>query len=175
MTAKTYRARVGVLAAALGIARQVHRRYPTPARRHTPRVIQVQRTDEKGKIMARYPKTTRTLTVGAALLGALALSGPAHAADRVSIVTVNGDLVSQARSYGANGAVQICDMYPDGNAVSVHYYRKTGNLQTLKNSKGSPNCIQTTDIQSNPITLFKACVVINSVDICNPDYENTGR
>lgn len=125
--------------------------------------------------MARHLKAKSALTAGAALLGALVLSGPAHAADRVSIVTDNGDLVAQARSYGANGAVQICDMYPDGYAVSVHYYRRTGNLQTLKNSKGSPNCIETTDIQSNPITLFKACVVINSVDICNPAYENTGR
>lgn len=125
--------------------------------------------------MARLLKAKITLTAGVALLGAVAFSGPAHAADRVSIVTENGDLVAQARSYGANGAVQICDMYPDGNAVSVHYYRKTGNLQTLRNSKGSPNCIETSDIQSNPITLFKACLVINGVDNCAPFYEDTGR
>jgi hypothetical protein len=78
-------------------------------------------------------------------------------------------------SYGANGAVRICDVHADGYGVAVHYYRKIGNLQTLSNFKGNNTCSETTDIQSNPIVLFTACVVIDSVDYCNTQYADTGR
>jgi hypothetical protein len=124
--------------------------------------------------MARYWKTGRALTAGAALLGALALSGPALAADRTSIVAYGAHTRAKAVSYGANGAVRVCDVYPsDGYGVAVRYYRRVGNLQTLSNFKGK--CSETTDIQSNPIILFTACVVIDSVDYCASPYQDTGR
>ncbi|MFD7057354.1 hypothetical protein ACFWBS_56965 [Streptomyces mirabilis] len=124
--------------------------------------------------MARYWKTGRALTAGAALLGALALSGPAHAADRTSVVAYGAHIRARAVSYGANGAVRVCDGdAADGYGVAVRYYRKVGNLQTLSNFNG--NCSVTTDIQSNPIILFTACVVIDSVDYCASPYQDTGR
>ncbi|MET7729510.1 hypothetical protein [Streptomyces mirabilis] len=124
--------------------------------------------------MARYRKTGRALTAGAALLGALALSGPAHAADRTSVVAYGAHIRARAVSYGANGAVRVCDAdAPDGYGVAVRYYRKVGNLQTLSNFRGT--CSETTDIQSNPIILFTACVVIDSVDYCASPYQDTGR
>ncbi|WP_328557930.1 hypothetical protein [Streptomyces sp. NBC_00358] len=132
--------------------------------------------------MTRYQKTRRALTAGAALLGALALSGPAHAADRTSIVADRTSIVAygahtraQAVSYGANGAVRVCDVYPDGYGVAVRYYRRVGDRQTLYDSKGNGQCTETTDIQSNPIVLFTACVVIDSIDYCNTQYADTGR
>ncbi|MEU1448842.1 hypothetical protein [Streptomyces mirabilis] len=124
--------------------------------------------------MTRYRKTGRALTAGAALLGALALSGPAHAADRTSLVAYGAHTRAKAVSYGANGAVRVCDLYyPDGYGVAVRYYRKVGNLQTLTAYNGT--CSVTTDIQSNPIILFTACVVIDSVDYCASPYQDTGR
>ncbi|MET7725472.1 hypothetical protein [Streptomyces mirabilis] len=124
--------------------------------------------------MTRYRKTGRALTVGAALLGALALSGPAHAADRTSLVAYGAHTRAKAVSYGANGAVRICDVdAADGYGVAVRYYRKVGNLQTLTAYNGK--CSVTTDIQSNPIILFTACVVIDSVDYCASPYQDTGR
>jgi hypothetical protein len=125
--------------------------------------------------MTRYRKTGRALTAGAALLGALALSGPAHAADRTSIVAYGAYTRAQAVSYGANGAVRVCDVYADGYAVAVRYYRRVGDRQTLTDSKGNGKCSETTDIQSNPIILFTACVVIDSIDYCNTQYADTGR
>ncbi|MFF2515938.1 hypothetical protein [Streptomyces sp. NPDC058086] len=123
--------------------------------------------------MARYWKTGRALTAGAALLGALALSGPAQAADRTSIVAYGAHTRARAVSYGANGAVRVCDAYPDHYGVAVRYYRRVGNLQTLSNFNGS--CSETTDIQSNPIILFTACVIIDGVDYCASPYQDTGR
>lgn len=124
--------------------------------------------------MTRYRKTGRVLTAGAALLGALALSGPAQAADRTSIVAYGASTRARAVSYGANGAVRVCDVdVADGYGVAVRYYRKVGNLQTLSNFRGT--CSETTDIQSNPIVLFTACVVIDSVYYCNTQYVDTGR
>lgn len=124
--------------------------------------------------MTRYRKTGRALTAGAALLSALALSGPAHAANRTSIVAYGASTRAQAVSYGANGAVRICDVdVADGYGVAVRYYRKVGNRQTLSNFRGT--CSETTDIQSNPIVLFTACVVIDSVYYCNTQYADTGR
>ncbi|MFE2521098.1 hypothetical protein [Streptomyces mirabilis] len=123
--------------------------------------------------MTRYRKAGRVLTAGAALLGALALSGPAQAADRTSIVAYGASTRAKAVSYGANGAVRICDVHADGYGVAVRYYRKVGNLQTLSNFNGT--CSETTDIQSNPIILFTACVVIDSVDYCASPYQDTGR
>jgi hypothetical protein len=134
------------------------------------------RADEKGKIMASYRKTARTLTAGAAVLGALALSGPAQAADRTNVVAYGSSIRAEALSYGANGAVRICDTDADGYGVAVRYYRRTGNLQWLYNTgKGNGQCSETTDIQSNPISLFSACVIIDSIPYCNSTYADTGR
>jgi hypothetical protein len=154
---------------------------PRPARRHTPRGTHRpdgptgRRADEKGKIMTRYRKTGRALTTGAALLGALALSGPAQAADRTSIVAYGAYTRAKALSYGANGAVRVCDVFPDGYGVAVRYYRRVGDPQTLSDFKGKGTCSETTDIPSNPIILFTACVVIDSVDYCASPYQDTGR
>jgi hypothetical protein len=125
--------------------------------------------------MARYRKTGRALTAGAAVLGALALSGPAQAADRTSVVSVSGSIAAQAVSYGANGAVRICDVHADGYGVAVRYYRRVGDRQTLSDFKGNGTCSETGDIQSNPIILFTACVVIDSIDYCASPYADTGR
>ncbi|MFJ7969025.1 hypothetical protein [Streptomyces sp. NPDC096324] len=125
--------------------------------------------------MTRYRKTGRALTAVAALLGALALSGPAQAADRTSVVAYGAHIRANALSYGANGAVRVCDAYPDGYGVAVRYYRKVGSLQTLYDSRGNGLCTETPDIQSNPIILFTACVVIDSVDYCASPYQDTGR
>ncbi|QIY76550.1 hypothetical protein HEP84_54770 [Streptomyces sp. RLB1-33] len=125
--------------------------------------------------MTRYRKTGRALTAGAALLGALALSGPAHAADVTSYVSSRGQVAARAVSYGANGAVRVCDVQADGYGVAVRYYRRFGDPQTLSDFKGNGTCSETTDIQSNPIAIFTACVVIDSVDYCNSQYADTGR
>ncbi|MEV6018304.1 MULTISPECIES: hypothetical protein [unclassified Streptomyces] len=125
--------------------------------------------------MTRYRKTTRALTAGAALLGALVLSAPAQAADRTSIVAYGAHTRAEAVSYGANGAVRVCDSYGDGYGVAVRYYRKVGDPQTLYDSRGKGLCTETPDIQSNPIVLFTACVVIDHVDYCASPYQDTGR
>lgn len=126
--------------------------------------------------MASYRKTARALTAGAAVLGALALSGPAQAADVSNVVRYGSHDRAQAQSYGANGAVKVCDTYADGYGVAVRYYRRTGNLQWLYNTgKGNGQCSETIDIQSNPISLFSACVIIESVPYCNSSYADTGR
>ncbi|MEU2741009.1 hypothetical protein ABZ656_38140 [Streptomyces sp. NPDC007095] len=70
---------------------------------------------------------------------------------------------------------RVCDVDADGYGVAVRYYRRVGNLQTLSNFKGKGTCSGTTDIPSNPIGLFTACVVIDSVDYCNSQYADTGR
>ncbi|MFI0967495.1 hypothetical protein ACH4S8_39840 [Streptomyces sp. NPDC021080] len=125
--------------------------------------------------MIRYRKTSCALTAGAALLGALVLSVPAQAADRTSIVAYGAHTRAKAVSYGANGAVRVCDTYPDGYGVAVRYYRKVGDPQTLYDSRGNGLCTETADIQSNPIVLFTACVVIDHVDYCASPYQDTGR
>ncbi|MGY6019736.1 hypothetical protein [Streptomyces spinosirectus] len=127
--------------------------------------------------MTRYRKTGRALTVGAALLGALALSGPAQAADRTSVVAYGAHIRAEARSYGANGAVKVCDRYADGYGVAVQYHRKVGGPQRLADFKGTgrTRCSVTTDIQSNPIILFTACVIIDDVGYCASPYQDTGR
>ncbi|MFI6562342.1 hypothetical protein [Streptomyces sp. NPDC050534] len=127
--------------------------------------------------MTRYRKTGRALTAGAALLGALALSGPAQAANRTSVVAYGAHIRANAVSYGANGAVKICDAYPaDGYGVAVRYYRKVGGPQRLTdlNGKTTP-CNVTSNIESNPIILFTACVIIDNVDYCASPYQDTGR
>jgi hypothetical protein len=125
--------------------------------------------------MASYRKTGRVLTAGAALLGALALAWPAQAANVTSTVSYGSKIRAQADSYYANGAVRICDVYPDGYPVMVKYYRKAGDLQTLSNTKGNGTCNETADIQSNPITAFKACVVIDAIAYCDYYWVTTGR
>ncbi|MET7685134.1 hypothetical protein [Streptomyces sp. NPDC005423] len=52
-------------------------------------------------------------------------------------------------SYGAKGAVRACDVHGDGYGVAVRYYRR--------------------------ITLFAACVVIDSIDYRTSQYADTGR
>jgi hypothetical protein len=99
----------------------------------------------------------------------------AHAADRTSVVAYGAHIRAQAVSYGANGAVRVCDVYPDGYGVAVRYHRRFGDRQTLTNSRGNSNCTETTDIKSNPIVLFAACVVIDGIDYCNTQYADTGR
>ncbi len=74
----------------------------------------------EGKDHDQDLKTGRVLTAGAALLGALALSGPAHAANRTSIVAYGAYTRAQAVSYGANGAVRICDVHADGDQIGAH-------------------------------------------------------
>ncbi|MGW1533674.1 hypothetical protein [Streptomyces aureus] len=147
---------------------------PNPAAQAA-RDPQARRADEKGKTMTRYRKTTRALTAGAALLGALVLSAPAQAADRTSIVVYGADMRAKAVSFGANGAVRVCDTDSDGYGVAVRYYRKVGDPQTLYDSRGNGLCTETTDIRSNPIVLFTACVVIDHVDYCASPYQDTGR
>lgn len=125
--------------------------------------------------MARHFKAKIALTAGAVLFGTLALSGTAQAANATSIVVYGSYTRAQAVSYGANGAVRVCDTYPDGYGVAVRYYRSTGARQTLRDHDGNGTCTETADIQSNPIILFSACVVIDSVDYCAPSYAGTGR
>ncbi|MFI6660016.1 hypothetical protein ACIBL8_31285 [Streptomyces sp. NPDC050523] len=127
--------------------------------------------------MTRYRKTGRALTAGAALLGALALSGPAQAANRTSVVAYGAHIRANAVSYGANGAVKVCDAYADGYGVAVQYYRKVGGPQRLSDFKGpgSDNCSVTSNIVSNPVILFTACVIIDNVDYCASPWQDTGR
>lgn len=149
---------------------------PRPARRHTPRgTLRPDGPTRRERFMTRYRKTGRALTAGAALLGALALSGPAHAADVTSYVSSRGQVAARAVSYGANGAVRVCDVQADGYGVAVRYYRRFGDPQTLSDFKGKGTCSETTDIQSNPIAIFTACVVIDSIPYCNSQYADTGR
>lgn len=125
--------------------------------------------------MAGHRRAKIALTTGTALLSALALAAPAQAADRTSVVAYGSHIRAQADSYGANGAVRICDVYPDGYSVAVRYYRKVGSLQWLRNSRGNGTCNETTDIQSNPIAIFEACLRIEGVDYCNTTWSDTGR
>jgi hypothetical protein len=125
--------------------------------------------------MTRYRKTVRAVTAGAALLGALALSGPAQAANRTSVVAYGASIRAEATSYGANGAVKVCDSHADGYGVAVHYYRKVGGPQRLSDLRGNGLCSETSDIQSNPIILFTACVIIDNVDYCASPFQDTGR
>lgn len=125
--------------------------------------------------MAGHRKAKITLATGTALLSALAFAAPAHAANAYSQVTYGSHIRAEASSYGANGAVKICDSYPDGYSVAVRYLRVTGNIQTLRYIDGSPDCAETSDIQSNPIYAFQACVRIEGIDYCNTDWATTGR
>jgi hypothetical protein len=125
--------------------------------------------------MAGHRGAKIALTTGTALLSALAISAPAHAADGTSIVAYGAYVRAQADSYGANGAVRICDVHADGYSVAVRYYRKVGNLQWLRNTKGNGTCSETSDIQSNPIAAFEACLRIEGVDYCNTTWTDTRR
>ncbi|WP_330259144.1 hypothetical protein OG586_17640 [Streptomyces murinus] len=123
--------------------------------------------------MTRYRKTGLALASLAGLLSTLSLSGTAQAADASVTLTHNGHSVAQALSYGANGAVRVCDLYPDGDGVRAYYSRVSGGEQILYDAKGSGTCSETTDIPGNPIRKFKACVV-DTVVVCTP-YVYTGR
>lgn len=125
--------------------------------------------------MAGHRKSTITLATGTALLSALAFAAPAHAANAYSQVTYASKIRAEAYSYGANGAVKVCDSFADGYSVAVRYFRVTGSTQMLRNTKGSPNCVETSDIQSNPIAAFEACVRIEGIDYCNNTWSSTGR
>lgn len=125
--------------------------------------------------MAGHLRAKIALTTGTALVSALALSAPAQAANATSIVAYSSHIRAQALSYGANGAVRICDVYADGYSVAVRYYRTVGNLQWLRNTKGNGTCSETSDIQSNPIAVFEACLRIDGVDYCNTTWSDTGR
>ena len=125
--------------------------------------------------MAGNRRAKITLVTGTAVLSALAFTAPAHAADAYSQVTYISKIRVEAYSYGANGAVKVCDRVADGYSVSVRYLRVTGNIQTLRNTKGAPNCVETSDIQSNPIAQFQACVRIDNIDYCNTTWSSTGR
>jgi hypothetical protein len=123
--------------------------------------------------MTGHRRAKVVLTTGTALLSALALSVPAQAADATSVVAYGSHVRAKAISYGANGAVRICDEYADGYSVAVRYYRTTGNLQWLRSIHGG--CNETSDIPSNPIAVFEACVRIDGVDYCNTTWADTGR
>ncbi|MEU6851542.1 hypothetical protein ABZ901_16650 [Actinacidiphila alni] len=127
--------------------------------------------------MAGHRGAKIALAGGAALVSALAFSAPAQAADVSNIVSYASHTRAQAVSYGANGAVRICDTYADGYGVAVRYYRTTGNLQWLRNNNGagSSHCVETSDIPSNPIAVFSACVRIEGVDYCNTTWADTDR
>jgi hypothetical protein len=125
--------------------------------------------------MARHRRAKITLATGTAVLSALAFASPAHAANAYSQVTYVSKIRAEAYSYGANGAVKVCDSLADGYSVAVRYFRVTGNTQMLRNTKGSPNCVETSDIQSNPIAAFEACVRIDGIDYCNTSWSSTGR
>ena len=125
--------------------------------------------------MTGHRRAKITLATGTALLSALAFAAPAHAADAYSQVTYVSKIRAEAYSYGANGAVKVCDRVADGYSVAVRYFRVTGNIQMLRNTKGSPNCVETSDIQSNPIAAFEACVRIDGIDYCNTTWSSTGR
>lgn len=116
-----------------------------------------------------------TLATGTALMSALAFAAPAHAANAYSQVTYVSKIRAEAYSYGANGAVKVCDSLADGYSVAVRYLRVTGNTQMLRYTGGSPNCAETSDIQSNPIAQFEACVRIDAIDYCNTTWSSTGR
>ncbi|WP_037910815.1 hypothetical protein [Actinacidiphila yeochonensis] len=124
--------------------------------------------------LSGYRKTKYTLAAtAAALLGTLALSGTAQAATATATVYVNGYESAQALSYGANGAVRVCDTHADGYGVRAYYYRASGSEAILYDSNGSGSCTETTDVQSNPIVEIKACVVASSL-LCSP-WVPTGR
>jgi hypothetical protein len=125
--------------------------------------------------MAGHHRTKITLTAGTAVLSALAFAAPAHAANAYSQVTYVSKIRAEAYSYGANGAVKVCDRDADGYSVAVRYFRVTGNTQILRNTLGNTQCAETSDIQSNPIQAFEACVRIESVDYCNTTWSTTGR
>lgn len=125
--------------------------------------------------MAGHRRTKITLATGTALLSALAFASPAHAANAYSQVTYVSKIRVEAYSYGANGAVQVCDRVADGYTVAVRYFRVTGNTQMLRITTDRLTCVQTSDIQSNPIQAFQACVRIDGVDYCNTTWADTDR
>jgi hypothetical protein len=123
--------------------------------------------------MIKHLKAKAVLITSAAFFGSLSLAGSALAEDVYVTAVYNGVASAQAASYGANGAVRVCDTRADGYAVATQYIRANGASGHLANHNGNGTCTSTSNIESNPITYFKACVV-NSGDHCT-SYYWTGR
>ncbi|MGW3496490.1 hypothetical protein [Streptomyces sp. NPDC001020] len=117
--------------------------------------------------MVKHFKAKAALITTGALLGSLSLAGSAQAKDvDVFFAYKNGFVSAEAFSYGANGAVRVCDTYADGYAVATQYVRANGTSGRLANHNGMGTCISTSNIESNPIVAFNACVV-DSGDHCS--------
>jgi hypothetical protein len=123
--------------------------------------------------VTNHLRTKVALTAGTALLGAVALAGTAHAADVSATAVYGGYDSATATSYGANGAVRVCDVHADGYAAATHYVRVNGSSGRLAVG-GNGKCAETTDIRSNPIAYFNACVTVSGSDYCTA-YISTGR
>lgn len=146
----------------------------------------------------------RTLAVGAvAVLATAAATGSAHAAGAprspayhaeatgIYFLTTYGDNgaakvsaynaldteMSYATSYGAHGAVKVCDVLPDGYGASVQYERvhSTGPATVWdENGAGADSCVSSSDIESNPVLRYRACVDVPGPDVCNVIWTYTG-
>lgn len=117
--------------------------------------------------LTRYLKTKVALTTGVALSGALALSGTAHASDEQVIRYEGGRQVAMATSYGANGALAVCDWAADGRAGAAKYIRRNGAAGTQRTTNGVNTCTETSDIPSNPIAAFELCTSANGTMNCD--------
>lgn len=133
-------------------------------------------------------RKVRALFVGAAaLLATVVATGTASASDwhwygleysdgGVGIALADGsELASDAVSYGANGAVKVCDERGDGYGASVVYERvnSTGPA-TVWAEGGAVDCESSSNIESNPVYRFKLCRDVPGDDICS-EWWYTGR
>ncbi|WP_158727444.1 hypothetical protein [Streptomyces sp. NRRL S-31] len=115
--------------------------------------------------MVKHFKAKAALITGAALFGSLSFAGSAVAIDGSVTAVYKGGPAAEALSYGANGAVKVCDIRADGYAVATEYQRANGTWGRLENHNGNGTCKSTSNIESNPIIWYNACVM-DSGDHC---------
>lgn len=127
----------------------------------------------------------KALVIGAAaLLATVAATGTGNAStgDNWAVGTgpqeavimygyYNGVQVNHARTYGAHGAIEVCDDSGDGYGASVEYMRvNTSGPATVWEEDGVNHCASSSNIESNPIEWFRVCRDIPGPDICNPNW-----
>lgn len=110
--------------------------------------------------MLKSFKAKALVTGATAAFGIVAMAGTAHAVDKTVYLSTNtGVIMASATSYGANGAVQVCDLRADGYGAYVEYNRvvSTGSA-IVRIGDHVDTCASSSNIESNPVARFRICL-----------------